>query len=243
MMYSNILDLDCFFFNVREQIYVVVKLGDFPNYCKGSDIDVFCYHKEEFAKAVIAVGNQYLEQGFEVRVTDKEDLQTYVDFYLDGELEFRFDLYQSLPHYEKIRIKEHYIFSVIENASIVPREFEGVQYPVHVPSVVDELLLRYVEYIEWYELRPDKIKHLDYILEAVSDDPGRIGFLDKLHLYTELPAPHFERTWVQRSYWLSRLASWIKKARSIPLSRIPGVLFRKLRKIVLPSPKNDQPSR
>jgi hypothetical protein len=242
MTYSNLLDLDRFFYNVREQIYVAIKLGDFPNYYKGSDIDIFCYHKEEFAKAIITVGNQYLEQGFEVRVADKESLQTHVDFYLDGELEIRFDLYQALPHYKKIRIKEHYIFSVIENASIMSRVFEGIQYPLYIPSIVDELLLRYIEYIEWYELRPDKIKHLNYILEAVSDDSSRIGFLDKLHLYTELPAPHFERTWIQRSYWLRRLVSWVKKARSIPLYCIPGVLFGKLRKAVLPPSKNNQSS-
>ena len=39
--FSNRLDLDRFFFEVREQIYVIVKPGDFPDYYKGSDIDVY----------------------------------------------------------------------------------------------------------------------------------------------------------------------------------------------------------
>ena len=229
MMYSNILDLDCFFFNVREQVYAVIKLGDFPNYYKGSDIDVFCYNKDEFAKTVIGVGNRYLERGFEIRVTNKGDLQTYVDFYLDGKLEFRFDLYQSLPRYKKIRIKEHYIFSVIENASTITKEFEGKQYPLYVPSSIDDLLLRYVEYIEWYEQRPDKIKHLEYILAAIDADAQRIGFIDKLHLYTKLPEPKLETKLLKRFYVFRWLAFWINRIRAKPLRQIPGTLLRKVR--------------
>lgn len=193
MTYSNRLDLDRFFFAVRKQIYVIVKLwGDFPNYFEGSDIDVFCYNKDEFAKLILSVGNWYQDQGFEIKVSNNGKSHTYVDFYFDGELEFRFDLYQSLPEYQKIKLKEHYIFSVIENAVHVYREFDGIQYPIYVPSEVDDLILRYVEYIEWYELRPDKIKHLDYIINRVSSDSRRIRFIDKLHLYTELPEPNYE---------------------------------------------------
>jgi hypothetical protein len=243
MTFSNVLNLDRFFFFARDQIYVIVKLGDFPNYYRGSDIDVFCYNKDDFAKAILAAGNPYLERGFEIRVSNKGDKQTHVDFFLDGELEFRFDLHQSLPQYKRIRIKEHYIYSVIENASTIEREFEGAGYPIYVPSVVDELMLRYIEYIEWYELRPDKVKHLDYILDVVSSDPSRISFLDKLHLYTELPAPRFERAWINRFYWLRRLASLINRARHIPVHRIPRVLFRKLRKVLGSSKDNQLSSR
>ena len=95
--FSNKLNLERFFFQVREQIYVIVKMGDFPNYYKDSDIDVFCYNKNEFAKQILTVGNWYLDQGFEIKATDKDKSHTYVDFYLDGKLEFRVDLYQSLP--------------------------------------------------------------------------------------------------------------------------------------------------
>jgi hypothetical protein len=237
MGFSNRLDLDRFFFHVREQIYVIVKLGDFPNYYKRSDIDVFCYNKDEFAKQILNVGNCYLDQGFEIRVTDENALHTYVDFYLDGELEFRFDLYQSLPKYERIRLKQHYIYSVIENASVLHREFDGVQYPIYVPSTIDELLLRYVEYIEWYELRPDKVKHLDYILDAVASDSTRIGFLDKLHLYTELPSSDFRDASHYRISAFGRKKYWMRRIWSILLNRIPRVFLRRLHRVLLLLPK------
>ena len=232
--FSNKLDLGRFFFEVRDQIYVIVKPDDdFPNYYKGSDIDVFCYDKDEFVKSILSVGNQYLDQGFEIKVTDKDESHTFVDFYFDGELEFRFDLHQSLPKYKKILLKAHYIYSVVENARVLSREFDGVQYPIYVPSTVDDLLLRYVEYIEWYETRPDKVKHLDYILDAVASDSSRIGFLDKLHLYTELPSPDYEDASANRVSAFGRGASWAARMRSIPPRRIPGALFRRLRRIVL----------
>lgn len=229
--FSNKLDLDRFFYQVRDQVYVIVKLANFPNYYKGSDIDIFCYDKNEFARHLLAVGNGYLEQGFEIRVTDEDGSHTHTDFFLAGELEFRFDLYQALPRYKRIRLKEHYIYSVIENAKVLSRELDGVEYPIYVPSPVDDLLLRYVEYIEWYELRPDKIRHLGYILDAVASDSGRIGFLDKLHLYTELPSADFASA--KRTSAFGRGRSWIERIRAIGPRRLPGAVLRRLRRIFL----------
>lgn len=237
-LFSNKLDLDHFFYEARHQIYVVTKLADFPNYYKRSDIDVFCYDKTAFARVVLDVGNQYLDQGFEIRVWDKDDSHTYVDFYLDGELDFRFDLYGSLPCYTRVRLKEHYLYSVIENASVLHREHDGEEYPVYVPSPVDDLLLRYVEYIEWYELRPDKIKHLDYIMAAVSSDSSRIAFLDKLHVYTSLPDTDYgDTTGGYLSAFGPRMAWWAARAKSVPVYRLPGLVLRSLLSIASAVPK------
>lgn len=216
VQYSNRLDLDQFFFHARDQIYVIAKLEHFPNYYRGSDIDVFCYDKDQFAKRILSVGNQYLNRGFEIEVHAGE-VQTHIDFYFEGELDFRFDLYQSLPDYKRIQLKKHYIFSVIENAVQSDREFDGVTYPVYEPAIADSLLLRYVEYIEWYELRPDKIKHLDYIINAVASDPNRIKFLDKLHLYTAVPpATSIEDADARGPAKRPVLAFWWNRFKSIP---------------------------
>ena len=181
------LELDQFLFALQDRVYVLVKLGSVSSYTPGGDLDIFCYSVPEVAKAILAVGNVYLEDGFEIRVVEKGEAHTYIDFYHCDELEFRFDLYGALPQYSKVLLKPHYFYSVIENATPLEREYQGQRYPVYIPSVVDDLLLRYVEYVEWYELRPDKVKHLDYILAVLANEPGRIGFLDKLHLYTALP--------------------------------------------------------
>lgn len=71
-------------------------------------------------------------------------------------------------------------------------------------------------------IRPDKVKHLDYILDAIASDANRIGFLDKLHLYTELPLPNYEENSISV---FGRGASWMSRIRLIPLYRIPRVFL------------------
>lgn len=227
---SDKLELDRFFHAVRYEPYVIVKPNEsFPIYWPGSDIDVFCYRVDQFAERLLAVGNSYTDQGFEIAVAEAGPSHLHVDFRRCGRLEFRFDLYGALPEYRRISLKEHYLFSVIENAIALQRRYQQERYRIYVPNPVDDLVLRYAEYVEWYELRPDKIKHLDYILGAVSAEPERIGFLDKLHLYTELRAPRAmdTRRGLARLWWVAR--SWVRRAPSVPLRRIPSAVLRRLR--------------
>lgn len=225
MKYSNKLDLDKFFFKVRDQAYVIVKNDNFPNYYKGSDIDVFCYDKNAFAKQILSIANSYLDKGFDVKVSNKNESQTYIDFFLNGELEFRFDLYESLPQYKKIHLKPYYILSVIENATIVQREFNSSQYPLRLSSTVDDFLLRYVEYIEWYELRPDKIKHLDYIIEKIDEDK-KTQFLNKLHYYTAFPE-YSDTTPAQEHSWKKNVSEIYSNLKRKSLPEILAAVFRR----------------
>jgi hypothetical protein len=57
---------------------------------------------------------------------------------------------------------------------------------VYIPCLIDELIIRYIEYIEWYAQRPDKIKHIDYILNYIEDLSIKNKFLNKLHYYTKI---------------------------------------------------------
>lgn len=229
MKYSNRLDLDKFFFNVRDQAYVIVKNDNFPNYYKGSDIDVFCYDKSAFTKRILSIANSYLDKGFEVKLSDKSESQTYIDFFLNGELEFRFDLYESLPQYKKIHLKPYYILSVIENATIVQSEFNSSQYPLRLSSTVDDFLLRYVEYIEWYELRPDKIKHLDYIIEKIDEDK-KTQFLNKLHYYTAFPE-YSDSAPAQELSWKKNVSEIYTKLKRKSLPEILIAVFRRVRRL------------
>jgi len=182
------LDLNYFFYNFKKLNYVIIKYNpSFPNYYQGSDIDIFCYNRKEFAKQILNFGNKYLNKGFEIKVKDIGDNHTFVDFYQNDEIYFRFDLYDSFPNHKKIKIKKYYLYSVIENAVPIIKKYNEVEYYIFVPSKIDDLLLRYIEYIEWYELRPDKVKHLDYILDKLSEDSSKMKFIDKLHLYTKFP--------------------------------------------------------
>ena len=47
--------------------------------------------------------------------------------------------------------------------------------------------MRYLEYVEYFQDRPDKIKHANYILDTLEKTPADISFLDTLHYYIKIP--------------------------------------------------------
>ena len=187
----NDLDLNQFFYAIQNLSYVIVRRSNpekWPGYFQGEDIDIFCYDKAAVGRKLLGIGNIYVNQGFDIESTDHDNgMQTHIDFFKGGQLQFRFDLYGRLPRFKKVCIKEHLFLSVIENAHPLEYQWQEENYPLYIPSSADDLLLRYIEYVEYFEQRPDKIKHLDYIMSSISDVPGRLGFIEKLHQYTDLP--------------------------------------------------------
>jgi len=179
------LELKDFFSAIKDEVYCVIKPDiNLPKYSKGSDIDIFCYDSNVLSKKILAIGNKYIVEGFEIFISKNND-QIYIDFKnkIDNEIEFRFDIYSSLPEYKNLLIKPAFFENVLENRI----SFEmNDGFSIFVPCLLDDNILRYIEYQEWYGRRPDKIKHIDYILENNSTLERAI-FLQKLHHYTELP--------------------------------------------------------
>jgi hypothetical protein len=178
------LDLNKIFSSISGLKYCIIKIPtDFPNYDKGSDLDIFCYNLESLSQVIISELQVGIPSDFSVNVTIKNG-QTYIDLMDRDCIHLRFDIYNKLPIYKNILIKEAYFSSVIEHS-----ELHSVQgLPVKVPSEIDDVLLRYVEYQEFYSERPDKIKHIAYIeKKIVEKDVDRDEIFDRLHFYTALP--------------------------------------------------------
>ncbi len=219
-MYSNKLNLIELFFAVRKNEYVIIKMSkEFPNYNKGSDIDVLCNDVKEFIESILEVGNKYLSQGFMIEViNNEENVHTFVDFYIDGDLDFRFDLYSAMPLLNSIKMKPSYFYSVIDRRRSFLIDFNGEKYPIYIPSEIDEIILRYLDYMELYEKRPDKIKHIDYIRDKITDEKIRKSFFDRLHIYAEFPLAE-NKSCHMRSYIMSKYFSlplfYFKKIKSM----------------------------
>lgn len=210
---SNKIDLDKFFFEAMNHNYVIIKINHFPNYYKGSDIDIFCENTVAFAKLILGIGNIYVEQqNFEIIVeTTKDNTHTYIDFYINGDLDFRFDLYSTLPEFKNLSLKKDLFFDILKNKTPFYSIYKGKEYPVYVPSETDDLLLRYIEYLEWYQRRPDKIKHIDYILERILSDKDKLIFIDKLHNYTKLNRSSESKDIFNQSYFKNSLVNFKRK--------------------------------
>lgn len=184
----TMLDILSFFKEITGMSYCVVKMSEnFPRYRNGEDIDLFCYSVDDMTKKILSWGDRYLDNGYHIKVHDVYRKQhVHIDFVKDSILQFRFDLYGLLPAYNKVQIKPALFESIIENAQSVDFQAEPQAVVVNKPSAIDDMLLRYLEFVEWYDVRPDKIKHLEYILKQV-DDATRLKFLEKMHHYTTLP--------------------------------------------------------
>jgi len=178
------INLKPLFEKLETKLYSVIKLpSEFPGYKIGSDLDIFCYDIENISREILGYLQQIISKELSVNITNR-GIQIYIDVMDKNIIHFRFDLYGILPTYKNILIKDAFFSSVIENSQTI--EQNGCK--VKVPSQIDESVLRYIEYQEWYGQRPDKIKHIEYLEEKIKNSEIDINkLLDKLHYYTKLP--------------------------------------------------------
>ncbi len=206
------LDLLEFFQLIENESYVVIKPSNkLPDYDIGSDIDIFCYHTDNIVEKTSAFLSNYLHDKSTISVSDSAT-KVHVDFIVDNEINFRFDLYKQLPTYKNIRLKPAFFSSVIESSVVRNITENNRATTIKVPSVIDDLILRYVEYHEYYAARPDKIKHIEYIQQKIADnDNEQLKMLDKLHYYTAFPKIAYrektfnERLLEKRDYYQSNI--------------------------------------
>jgi hypothetical protein len=176
--------LEDFFEKLDNEYYCIVKRGDIEKYISGSDFDIFCFDMQSFSKKVISASQEYIKDGYELKINDSRSAHWHIDLLKDGNIEIRFDLYNTMPSYKNINVKNSLFSSIVENrvSELVMLNDKSIR--IYYPSLVDEIIIKYIEYIEHYKLRPDKVKHLDYVLEKIEKDEDNKKFIDKLHFYT-----------------------------------------------------------
>lgn len=181
---KNLLKLHNFFERVQDLDYVTVRMSEnFPDYEAGSDVDILSANEKEFARRVLAEGNGYIADGLEMRVSAKSDARHIkIAFYRGGELHFMFDIHGSLPRFQKIRFKPEYFRRILDER----RQVTAGGAKTYIPSELDELILRYAEYHELFERRPDKVKHYEAVAEALSGTAKVGAFAERLHRYLKL---------------------------------------------------------
>jgi len=200
------LNLKTIFEALDGEKYCVIKPSEiFPLYDKGSDIDIFCYSLKNISRIIINKLSNHTYDQFSVKVCESPN-HIYIDYMEGDDIDIRFDLYGDMPVYANLQLRRGLFGSIIERSSNV--EYEGCA--LRVPSKVDDLLLRYIEYNEWFSERPDKIKHIDYINNMVKDSQElRAEMLDRLHHYIALPEVEYSNRKTSR---LMRVLSNVRYA-------------------------------
>ena len=73
-------------------------------------------------------------------------LPKHIDFLSKEMIDFRFDLYGSMPKYRNIKVKPALFESIIENSFSLSRTWEESIYKFYIPETVDDMTIRYLEY-------------------------------------------------------------------------------------------------
>ena len=208
------VDLIPLFKALSKEQYVIIKPSNqLPDYTIGSDIDIFSYDSEKMINIITSFLSNSLVHKQSIEVKDSIE-KAHIDLIVEEQINIRFDIYKRMPKYREILIKDSFYTSVIESGvhRDISQNSDGVI--IKVPSKVDDFILRYVEYHEFYAHRPDKLKHIEYIKEIIPSEEHRFAF-DKLHHYTSFPKPQYrEKTrrekWNEKIVYYSELLEKVK---------------------------------
>lgn len=236
------IDLTSIFVQTQSHDYAVMKTLPEGQPALGSDIDILCADKAALGKQFLRNCQPLIMDGYTVRLRDlPETDQAHLDIMRGDTIVLRLDLHEGLGAYQHIPIKETYTQRLLER-----REWSDVPYPsgalrLAVPDEIDNLVLRYLEYHEWFDRRPDKIKHADHIAQALADHPEKAkAFYDRLMQATSQrptgPALRYCDLNLKRqciwAFWSLRdkLAWRLASARNIAVMAItqPGVFTSKV---------------
>jgi|ETNvirenome_6_85_1030632.scaffolds.fasta_scaffold00881_12 hypothetical protein len=155
MEYSNLINLEEFFEKCPEE-YCLMKIPeDFPNYQRHSDLDILCRDKSKLVAYTLSALASRAD--LTLRISHpRGGKHSHVDAYcLSNTLDLKFDFIDSFDTYEKSivnpTLKDEILSTKVKDNS------------VFVPRTPHEMVIRMLEYREYRDIRPDKIKHLRYV--------------------------------------------------------------------------------
>ena len=144
-----------------EDYVLIKKSNEFPDYSSGSDVDLLVMDKDTALQKVVDFYESDFSSKGELKVTDKE-YHCHIDFLVDDKLDIRIDLIHNFNFLTKLSVKNGFLIKVFKDRQILDLENGSI----YIPAPEDDLTIRYFEYLEYFDLYPNKIKHLDYICEV-----------------------------------------------------------------------------
>ena len=106
-----------------------------------------------------------------------------------------------------------------------------------IPATVDDMIIRYLEYCEYFNTGPDKVHHLEHIQSLIDREDLRIGFYEKLHRYIDFPDFDEQLTIKTPYQWPKELVSngflkkYIYELKKTPFQKWPSKIVRGIRRI------------
>ena len=176
-VYSNLVDLNDFFQQIDG--YVILKLPvEFPSYYDYPDVDILGRNRNQFLSHLLTIGRAYETKGFTIKVSTSNG-HIHVDFYPPNatKLNIRFDLLDSLSTYKSVVLDNEFLEDIFHTR--VKQIVNGTE--IFTPSLKYDLAIRFLEYIEWKDTNPSKVKHLEYIQKK-----NNLEFIEAINQYTSI---------------------------------------------------------
>jgi hypothetical protein len=173
--------------------YTIIKVpNSFPHIEPGSDVDIFIEDIGSFLETI-----RQSELSSEFIFTPISSQQCHVDYYVKDSLEFRLDLYASVPDYRMTPVNFTLFNSCIRSCETKKFSCEGCSFALEA-SVVDlfhQNFIRLIEFQEFFQRGiSTKQAHGDAFeafFNSLSSEKSRT-FLEFVASYTSLP-PAFNK--------------------------------------------------
>jgi hypothetical protein len=178
-----------------DEYVLLKKWPEFPVFLPGSDIDLLVIDRFTASEKIQKYLSEILD-GSEcfLRVTEGR-YHIHLDLIRENKLWIRLDLIDELDFYTQFSIQPALKTKLfLERKSI---DVDG--HAIYIPSPEHELIIRYYEYLEWFERRPDKIKHLDFIL-ANSTPEQQEKIIENAHRFIRLHHAQWQGEVPPRTY-------------------------------------------
>lgn len=164
---------------------MIIRYSGFDHLRPGNDIDILCDKKSDVSRVIISALNGLISQRDRIRICANDCI--HIDIIRGEEIYLRFDLIDNFNSFKKITIRESFAKEALIRRISSKHTFNDIDYFIFHASESDDLVIRFLDFIEHYSDRPDKIKHYDYILHVLSKDPAKANFLKTLGEIVVMP--------------------------------------------------------
>ncbi|MGB1125188.1 MAG: hypothetical protein ACPG4Q_08280 [Phycisphaeraceae bacterium] len=185
------IDLSSVFDQTDSYDFAVMKSLPAGIPARGSDIDILCTDKASLGRQLLQNCQPLVAQGYELRLRElPETDQAHLDMMYSGRIALRLDLHEGLGAYQRTPVKETFAERLLDRRTW--REIDSVSgtLSLPVPDAIDNLVLRYLEYHEWFDARPDKIKHAEHIADQIAQDTDQTSAFYQRLMQATSQRPH-----------------------------------------------------
>lgn len=204
-MYSNLICLSEFFEHCDLDYCIVKRPEWFPKYKKNSDLDILCSDRYQLKVSILTFLSKYrhITSLSIMNNPSKDCRRLHIDVYnsRSGKLDIKFDIIDSVSVYKKVKVNEGLKYFCLES-----KIHDGKSF---IPNTACEMVFRMLEFQEYFELRPDKIKHLHFIQNHIQHHDEFVKIWQE-YIEEDLPPVHlnysqakskisklFSRVWTQ----------------------------------------------